>query len=258
MITPDGRRAISASVDKTLKVWELSTGRVVGALRGRAGSVRAVAVTPDGRHVVYAVENTSFSLADKTLNLWDFESGAVRSLGTNAHSFSDLVVTPDGQHVVSSHWGIEVWNLLTGDEVRSLKGHSSYVNAVALGDEGTIAISASEDGTLKIWNLWSGKELGTMLGNSASVAGVAIAQDASLAASASYDNTLRIWDLAFTCSEQPYPETISPLASFTCDAGARSCAFVGSENIIVGDAAGRLYFLKVEQRSVKSRRALIN
>jgi WD40 repeat protein len=48
-VTPDGRRAVSASSDKTLKVWELESGRLLRTLEGHAGSVRAVAVTPDGR-----------------------------------------------------------------------------------------------------------------------------------------------------------------------------------------------------------------
>ena len=62
------RRAISASYDKTLKVWYLETGRELRTLLGHLLSVHGVAVSPDGRRVVSASE-------DKTLKVWDLEVG---------------------------------------------------------------------------------------------------------------------------------------------------------------------------------------
>jgi WD40 repeat protein len=67
-VTPDGRHVVSASWDKTLKVWELETGREVATLVGHGESVDGCAVTPDGRHVVSASR-------DKTLKVWNIRSG---------------------------------------------------------------------------------------------------------------------------------------------------------------------------------------
>jgi WD40 repeat protein len=69
-VTPDGRRAVSASWDHTLKVWDLESGREVRTLAGHSDSVYGVAVTADGRRAVSA------SL-DHTLKVWDLESGRV-------------------------------------------------------------------------------------------------------------------------------------------------------------------------------------
>ena len=67
-VTPDGRRAVSASDDKTLKVWDLESGRELRTLDGHSADVTGVAVTPDGRRAVSASW-------DKTLKVWDLESG---------------------------------------------------------------------------------------------------------------------------------------------------------------------------------------
>jgi WD40 repeat protein len=67
-VTPDGRRAISASEDRTLKVWDLSSGEAERTLAGHSGLVNAVAVTPDGRRAISASE-------DGTLKVWDLSSG---------------------------------------------------------------------------------------------------------------------------------------------------------------------------------------
>ena len=56
-VTPDGQRAVSASDDKTLKVWEVSSGRELRTLNGHSGWVNAVAVTPDGQRAVTASED---------------------------------------------------------------------------------------------------------------------------------------------------------------------------------------------------------
>ena len=73
-VTPDGRRAVSASEDKTLKVWDLESGRALRTLEGHSDWVNGVAVTPDGRRAVSASW-------DKTLKVWDLESGrALRTL----------------------------------------------------------------------------------------------------------------------------------------------------------------------------------
>jgi len=69
-MTGDGRLAVSASADKTLKVWEVISGRELRTLTGHSAWVAGVAVTPDGKRVVSAS-------GDNTLKVWDLEAGAV-------------------------------------------------------------------------------------------------------------------------------------------------------------------------------------
>ena len=51
-VTRDGRQAVSASDDKTLKIWDLETGAELGTLEGHSRHVRAVVLTPDDRRIV--------------------------------------------------------------------------------------------------------------------------------------------------------------------------------------------------------------
>ena len=162
-VTPDGRRAVSASEDKTLKVWDLETGRALRTLEGHSGYVTGVAVTPDGRRAVSASW-------DNTLKVWDLETGrALRTLeghsdfclwrggdaGREAGGFRVL-----GQHAEgvgpghrprAAHAGRPLW---------------IWVNGVAVTPDGKRAVSASEDKTLKVWDLESGRALRTLEGHS--------------------------------------------------------------------------------------------
>src|SRR6266545_476933 len=53
-LAPDGRRAASGGKDRTVRLWEVETGREVRTLPAQAQEVRALAFAPDGKHFLFA------------------------------------------------------------------------------------------------------------------------------------------------------------------------------------------------------------
>ena len=117
------------------------------------------------------------------------------------------IATPRGCAVSSSwDKTLKVWDLESGRELRCLVGHSDPDNGVAVSLDGLRALSASWDNMLKLWDLESGRELQTLVGHFDAVFGVALSADGRQVVSASYDKTLRVWDpdagtitATFTC-----------------------------------------------------------
>jgi WD40 repeat protein len=189
-LTADGKYAVSASADHTLKLWDVESGRELRTLVGHY-SVSGVALTADGRLVVSAS-------ADKTLKVWDAKSGReLHTLAGHSSGVNAVAITADGKRAVSASADktLKVWDAESGRELHTLAGHSSGVNAVAITANGKRAVSASEDQTLKIWDVESGHELLTLYGHSGSVYRVAITADGTRALSASIDETLKLWDV---------------------------------------------------------------
>ncbi len=121
--------------------------------------------------------------------------------------------------------------------IRTLTGHSDCVNAVAIANDGKLAISGSDDCTLKVWNLVEGKELFTLTGHRSSVNAVAIANDGKLAISGSGDRTLKVWNLA----------TREVIASFVGESPILCCAVTPDGlTIVAGERSGRVHFLRLE------------
>jgi WD40 repeat protein len=194
-VTLDGRCAVSASIDKTLKVWDLETGAELRTLRGHSSQVRGVAVTPDGMHAVSAS-------IDKTIKVWDLRTGVeLRTLAGHYGPVYDVTLTPDGRRAVSvsGDGTLKVWDLETGCELRTIDRRSTdlliLTDFVAVTPDGKCAISSSSDRTLKVWELDTGIELRTLAGHSDSVYGVAVTSDGRNAVTASRDKTLKVWDL---------------------------------------------------------------
>jgi hypothetical protein len=160
-VTPDGRRAISGSRDRTLIVWDLERGAEERTLGGHTGGVNAVAVTPDGRRAISASD-------DRTLIVWDLERGVEeRTLTGHRLGVRAVAVTPDGRRAISASADrtLIVWDLGSGAEERTLTGHRLGVKAVAVTPDGRRAISASADGPLIVWDLERGDVVATFSGD---------------------------------------------------------------------------------------------
>ena len=190
-VSPDGRHIVSGSDDKTLRVWELETGRCLHTLQGHTESVNSVAVSPGGRHIVSGS-------GEKTLRVWELETGRyIHTLQGHTGGVCSVTVSPDGQHIVSGSHDktLRVWELGTGRCLHTLQGHTSFVDSVAVSPDGQHIVSGSSDKTLRVWEFGTGRCLHTLQGHTDGVYSVAVSPDGRYIVSGSGDKTLRVWEL---------------------------------------------------------------
>ncbi len=191
-ITQDGNHAVSASNDKTLKVWDLNNGKLLHTLKGHTGRVSDVSITHDDSRAVSASN-------DKTLKVWDLNNGKLlHTLQGHAARINAVSITQDDSRVVSvsNDKTLKVWDLNNGKLLHTLQGHAARINAVSITQDNSRAVSASNDKTLKVWNLNNGKLLHTLEGHTERINAFSITQDDSRVVSVSSDKTLKVWDLS--------------------------------------------------------------
>jgi WD40 repeat protein len=147
-VTPDGQRVVSASHDRTLRVWDLETGHQLRKLEGHAGWVHAVAVTPDSHHGISGS-------GDQTLRVWDLESGqTLRTLEGHMDWITAVAVTPDRRRVVSASRDrtLRLWDLESGEKIAAFTGESGMTSC-AVGPDGRTIIAGDESGQVHFLEL---------------------------------------------------------------------------------------------------------
>jgi WD40 repeat protein len=149
-------------------------------LEGHSGSVRSVAFSPDGRHIASGSR-------DETVEVWEADGSQV------------ALALHDGQ-------AVELWDVVTGDRIKTFTGHGSWVNSVAFSPDGKWLasasgdyeeeMSASDDRTVTLWDTVTGGYITTFNGHSGAINSVAFSPDGRRLASASDDGTVKLWDVA--------------------------------------------------------------
>ncbi|MCJ1448057.1 MAG: hypothetical protein MMC23_008570 [Stictis urceolatum] len=155
----DSTRLASASFDRTVKIWDTSSGACLQTLEGHNGSVESVAFSHDSTRLASAS-------GDMTVKIWDTSSGAcLQTLEGHNGSVNSVAFSHDSTRLASASFDrtVKIWDTSSGACLQTLEGHNSYVNSVAFSHDSTRLASGSEDETVKIWDTSSGACLQTLL-----------------------------------------------------------------------------------------------
>jgi WD40 repeat protein/energy-coupling factor transporter ATP-binding protein EcfA2 len=194
--SPDGRRIVTASDDRTARIWDAATGQSIGEpLRGHGGVVWSAAFSSDGQRIVTASD-------DRTARIWGAATCQPigEPLNGHDHRVTTAAFSPDGQRIVtaSNDRTARIWDAATGQPIgEPLKGHHREVMSASFSPDGQRIVTASADTTAQIWDAGTGQPIGEPLrGHENILFSAAFSPDGTRIVTASYDKTVRVWDAA--------------------------------------------------------------
>jgi WD40 repeat protein/uncharacterized caspase-like protein len=193
--SPDGLLVLTGSRDETARIWETRSGQEVHTFEGASKKgVRSVSFSPpDGRRILTGGD-------DGYVRIWTAKKpfSQIQSLGRHSGRVTSATFSPpDGRSVITASKDPEnilhLWDADSGNEINRFTGHSETVNSVAFSSDGRLALSASDDKTVRIWNAGSGKEI-LRLEHPVRVYTAIFSPQDRLVLTGSDDGIARLWD----------------------------------------------------------------
>jgi pimeloyl-ACP methyl ester carboxylesterase len=199
--SPSGDKLTSASFYSGMHLWDIANSEPLWNY-GEKDMLRVLSVDyhPTGETIAYG------TLANGVM-IVDAKTGQpIKHLPITA-PVGDVAFSPDGRWLAagSDDNKIRLWRTADYELVKTLEGHTHYVNGVAFSPDGSLLVSGSHDKKVRIWDVQSGQLVKLLDGHEGVVLRVDMNSSGTLIASISWDGTVRLWGVVGS----PQAETVS-------------------------------------------------
>lgn len=189
--SPDGKHLLTASLDKTLRLWDTAAGETITTFTGHSDTIVAAEWSPDRERLLTAS-------ADGTARLWDAETGknlqilrghtaALTGVAWNRTGTAFFTYSRDGT--------VKIWDAQSGTPQATLTGHTGGITSAAWSPDDKKILTASTDKTAIIWDLATATPLHKLLEHRGVVNNAAWSPNGTEVITVSQDSTACIWDV---------------------------------------------------------------
>ncbi|MGN7752963.1 toll/interleukin-1 receptor domain-containing protein [Sinorhizobium sp. 22678] len=239
--SPTESLVATTSYDRSIRLWNLETGRAVDKIGGDYTRQHALQFTADGRHLMAGSE-------DGVIRTIDVRTQAVETVRViNDQPVHLLTRSQDGTRLafatrdsgddIRSITTVTVWNKATGKAEAKLQGHRRELLALAFHPRLPLLASASYDTTARLWDLNHPGQFRELAGHGGSVTSVAFSRDGRFVATAARDGYVRVFD----------GERTTPITTLrTAGRYVEAVAFSPTEDLLMASGDGGTYFWETE------------
>jgi WD40 repeat protein len=199
--SPDARTVLTASYDRTSRLWDAGTGDTLHILEGQTGPVFEAVFTSDGKEVLAQCGDPQDG-GEASIARWDVETGKLLKYFTSEmlpYAYG-VAISHDGRYVVSAmaqnNYSAIIWDAHTWQELEGFSGPTGSGSGVAFSPDDKYVLTAGDDFSVWVWDVAADKIVQTFTGHTNWVQSVAFSPDGKDALTGGYDHTARLWDVA--------------------------------------------------------------
>ncbi|HEV3122888.1 MAG TPA: c-type cytochrome domain-containing protein [Isosphaeraceae bacterium] len=191
--SPDSKLLAAAGADRTIRIWDVDTGKSLAAIEDHADWILDLAFSPDGKRLASASR-------DKTSKVFDVaKKESLVTFPGHAETVYTVAFSPDGKSVATGGADnqIRIWNPdEDGKQIRGFGGFGGAVFRLQFTPNGKQLVACSADKTVRVFDAANGSSIRTLSGHQDWVYSFAISSDGNTLASGSWDGEVRLWAMA--------------------------------------------------------------
>lgn len=189
VLSPDGKYIISAAHDKTIKLWEFSSGRRILNYKNVNEVPNSLVASPNGKYLFSGFR-------DGTIRIWQLLSGKhIYTHKASHRAITSITMSLKEKHLISGSedGNIVEWKFSVSKDLRKVEmrekqkfnDHEGRIWSLALSPEGNFLASGDEDKTIKVWDLSKKILINTLEGHPGRVYSVVFTSDSKYLVSGS-------------------------------------------------------------------------
>ena len=247
----NGRTALTAGADCSVKRWNLTAGRCEGPIGVHEAPVGALDLSLDCRLAASGAD-------DGSVRIWDVHGGeCLRSRDAHSAPVTGVALRHDSALLATAGMDgqLALWDVLTGHRLRTLRGRAAAYHCATMSRDGAFVIAGTDDGRIAMWSVATGeaRTLGNFDGHVGAVTCVCASEDGHTLLTGGIDGALIVWDMTrdvqlkrFTSGGPPITSVaISPDGEYALS-GARD----GQPRLWRMDSGDSVDVLRAHQRGV--------
>ncbi|MCP3975546.1 MAG: protein kinase [bacterium] len=239
-LSPNGSTLATASLDDTVKVWDLASGDLLLTLVGHTNQVWKVDFSPDG-------ERIATGSTDGTARVWNAATGELltridvtpAAADPDASGISQVWsvrFSPNGSRLATAGEDgfVRIWDIASAAEALTIVAHTAPAQDIAWFADGERLVSAGDDGDAAVWDAVTGARLGRRLSHDAGLRSVALSSDEASIVTAGVSGEVHLWDagsLSRTTVMSGHPGLIWDVAFLPGDRLIASAGLGGTINL---------------------------
>jgi WD40 repeat protein len=187
---PQRAMLVSASVDNTVRLWDLDKQRIVQLLPKLPDKVASVKFSLDG-------ELFAFATYGPVVQVWNVATSSSRDFQAprGDERIRYVAFSPDGALLAagSDDGRITLWSVKDAKVIISFIAHSAKIQGLEFNPLGTLLASSSDDAKVKLWRTSDWVLMHEFSGHRTGTYGIAFSPDGQALVSTSDDKTVRLW-----------------------------------------------------------------
>jgi hypothetical protein len=189
-IAPDGKRLVTGCGDRTVRLWDVASGKEIARMQGHTGAITDLAFSPDGKSFV------SIAGKDGNVRMWESGTGRLLWMLGSDHQINAVAVSADGTKVAAAGdlRRVLVTEAATGRMLRTHEAHTDAILAVAISADSKLVATGGKDRLLNVWQMATGHQLYRKAGPD-EISVLAFSPDGKLLAMSGTDKVIRLFDV---------------------------------------------------------------